>query len=358
MVYPSLLDHAIFLRPKRDASIFAAHNEAMSIVLSHSTARAFHDVNFAAVRGSLPLTPRMLSDATPTAKLIHAARDALFEAGVPHADTLTLDVLIPHTRQKRNLPGIRCHTFAGALPARSLIRLTPGVFVAGIELCAQQAAEYLTFLELVEFYLNICSSFFDEFTFASVPQKTSTDQLERFFMHLQGAHGIKRARRALAYTRDRARSPKEIALGMALMLPASYGGLSIRKLVFDRRIALTDAARLCSSRQHLVCDIYLAHGNIDVEYNGRSHSEAMRRAADEERADALARMGLRLVNISAGSLYSCDAFRRRLRVILTHQHRKIPPDHDVFWLRQEALRQFILRNDDNNHVAPTASALP
>lgn len=91
--------------------------------------------------------------------------------------------------------------------------LKDGIFIVGVELCALQAATYLPFRELVEYYFELCSAYsLGTGSSTSYNERfalTSTERLKQFFNSITRCDGLALARKAIQCVRDR--------------MPVSYG---------------------------------------------------------------------------------------------------------------------------------------
>lgn len=320
----------------------------MSIILSHATARAFHQ----AVLGtcelqSYPSRKKRLKPSAPDARLCAAAREKLVTFGVSEGEMEVLEVLVASARSRRQSMKVRCRVFAGELPASSLLSLGDGVFVADIRLCALQAAEYLDFCELVEYYFEICGSYslpFDvDGDYVERTALASTARLRQFFELASRCPGSKAARRALAYVRDGSRSPLETALVMMLVLPRRFGGLGIRDVKMDHRIDVGNRMRDLTRKGCLYCDVFVGRGQLDIEYHGFFHDAEEQAVIDDERANALRAIGISVIAIRRGGFFDRRAFERFTRSVqreLGIRSSSLPVGFDG---ERERLRRFVLR---------------
>lgn len=259
----------------------------------------------------------------------------------------SLHVLVASHGQRRKHAGTRSHVYGGELPAGSLVSIGDGLYVADIRLCALQAAEDLGFVELVEYLYEICGGYSLGATagegYRERPPLSSVSQLRAYFDQMAGAHGTRKATRALGYVRDGSRSPMETALVMMLVLPRADGGLGIRDVVMDRRIEVIDRARAMTSCRYFVADMYIRRARLIIEYHGSEHERAARGVSDEERENALRTMGHRVVVVRRGAFFSRLAFLRFMEAIRKQVGIRPSAFRADFGERQERLRRFVLR---------------
>lgn len=320
----------------------------MSIILSHGTARAFHRA-VADTRGlqSYPARKKCLKLSAPDAGLRATAREKLAARGVPACETDALEVLVASAGSRRQSKRLRCRVFAGELPAGTLLSLGDGVFVADIRLCALQAAQHLTFCELVEYYFELCGGysmpFDDGDDYVDRPAPTSTARLGRFFEAASRHPGSNAARRALKYVRDGSRSPLETALVMTLVLPRRLGGLGIRDVQMDYRIPVGNRMRDLTRRTRLYCDAFIKRGKLDIEYHGFFHDAEEQAVIDDERVNALRAIGVSVVAIRRGGFFDRLAFERFTRSVQRELGIRASSLPEGFDGARERLRRFVLR---------------
>ncbi len=320
----------------------------MSIVLSHIT--ACHLYRAPARPSNLPVfpeAPRPLKTGAPQMAEVARARALLISYGVPSPLTETIDLLVSEPAERRRMAGIRCHVCQAELPAHALVQLEAGVFAVDPRFCALLAAQDLSYLELVEYYYELCGAYALPFEEEEPYQETvplvSSQKLEAFFRAMGGTHGVPRALRAVRYVRDGSRSPMETASTMTLVLPKRDGGLGIRGVRMNRPIPITGAARRMTRRRQFFADAYIESARLLIEYMGMRHEEEARQAEDSERDNALDTMGYHVVRIWRWAFFDQTGYRRILAKIRTEvglQATRFPPDFDD---RQEELRRFVLR---------------
>ena len=318
----------------------------MGTIISHSTARAVWRLASKRPADGTPPSRADLLAATPSVAEATDLRHHLELYGLVD-DATPLEVLLLSTSKAgRNPAGTVVHTTRISFPTDSFISIEGGNYLVSIELCALQAATYLTFPELVEYYYELCGAYTlydDSNEYRERRPLTSTSRLYTFFTASKGAHGVKLACRALKYVRDRCRSPLEAAFAIMLTMPKANGGLGIRKIEADYRVELHESAKALARRRWLYLDLFLPRSKTDVEYNGFYHDENEIQAIDEERRNALASMGYNVIYINRQIFFDRMAFRRSITAIMRWEG--ICPSHLplAFQIDQEELRRFVLR---------------
>lgn len=324
------------------------HAICMSIVLSHSTAKAVYRAAYSvSAIGVEPCSPAKIYGARPSKELLDSAADWLAKHNIAFDDGAPLETTVFERANVRNMPDCRCHVSSKRFSGSRFIELADDIYIVGVELCALQAATYLPFRELVEYYFELCSAYsLGSDAATSYTERlvlTSTSSLKHFFNSLTDCSGLELARKAIRCVRDGCRSPMETAFVMMLTLPRCEGGLGIREIETDYEVKVTAAAKDLTRREKFYMDAYLKRSRTDLEYNGFQHDAEEDRAIDEERKNALATMGYGIITVSRYSFMHASAFARVMEAIQRKEGirpSRLPKD---FTVKQEELRQFVLR---------------
>ena len=320
----------------------------MSIVLSHTTARAVYQAAHSVSEEDIePCSPAAIYGSCPTGTFLDAAATWLAKHDVALDANESLEVMVFDRRNARYAMDCQCHVSSKRFSSSRFIELRDDIFVVGIELCALQAATYLSFRELVEYYFELCGAYSlgtgSSTSYTERFALTSTERLKQFFNSLARCDGLALARKAIQCVRDGCRSPMETAFVMMLTLPKSEGGLGIKGIETDYEVQVTAAAKNLTRRKKFFMDAYLKKSRTDVEYNGFHHDAEEDRAIDEERKNALASMGYGIITVSRYSFMHASAFARVMEAIQRKEGirpSRLPKD---FQIMQEDLRQFVLR---------------
>ena len=320
----------------------------MSIVLSHTTAKAVYQTARSMSAGGIEhCSPAAIYGSCPTGTLLDAATEWLTKHDVTLDANNLLEVMVFDRRHARYAMGCRCHVSSKRFSSSRFVDLGDGIYIIGVELCALQAATYLPFRELVEYYFELCGAYsLGAGPSASYTERfalTSTERLKQFFNSITRCDGLALARKAIQCVRDGCRSPMETAFVMMLTLPKSEGGLGIKGIETDYEVQVTAAVKNLTRRKKFFMDAYLKKSRTDVEYNGFYHDAEENRAIDEERKNALASMGYGIITVSRYSFMHASAFARVMEAIQRKEGirpSRLPKD---FHITQEDLRQFVLR---------------
>lgn len=204
----------------------------MSIVLSHTTAKAvYQTAHSVSAKDTEPCSPATIYGSCPSGALLDAAAEWLAKHDVSLDAIDSLEVMVFDRRNARYAMNCQCHVSSKRFSSSRFIELKDGIFVVGVELCALQAATYLPFRELVEYYFELCSAYsLGNGSSTSYTERfplTSTERLKQFFNSITRCDGLALARKAIQCVRDGCRSPMETAFVMMLTLPKSEGGLGL-----------------------------------------------------------------------------------------------------------------------------------
>ena len=320
----------------------------MSIVLSHTTVKAVYQAAYSvSAEGTEPCSPAVIYGSCPTGTLLDAAAAWLTKHDVTLDANDPLEMMVFDRGNARYAMGCQCHVSSKRFSSSRFMELGDGVFIVGIELCALQAATYLTFRDLVEYYFELCGAYSlgtgSSVSYTERFALTSTERLKQFFNSITRCDGLVLARKAIQCVRNGCRSPMETAFVMMLTLPKSEGGLGIKGIETDYEAQVTAAAKNLTRRKKFFMDAYLKKSRTDVEYNGFYHDAEEDRAIDEERKNALASMGYGIITVSRYSFMHASAFARIMEAIQRKEGirpSRLPKD---FQIKQEDLRQFVLR---------------
>ena len=320
----------------------------MSIVLSHTTAKAVYQAAHSmSAKGIESCNPAAIYGSCPTGTLLNAAAEWLTKHDVSLDANDSLEVMVFDRRNARYAMNCQCHVSSKRFSNSRFIELEDGIFIVGVELCALQAATYLPFRELVEYYFELCGAYSlgsdDSTSYTERFALASTSSLKHFFNSLTDCKGLELARKAIQCVRDGCRSPMETAFVMMLTLPRREGGLGISEIETDYEVKVTPAAKDLTRRETFYMDAYLKRSRTDIEYNGFQHDAEEDRAIDEERKNALASMGYGIITVSRHSFMHASAFTRVMEAIQRKEGirpSRLPKD---FAIKQEELRQFVLR---------------
>lgn len=320
----------------------------MGIVLSHTTAKAVYQVAYTVASSAAePISDAEILSSCPNKAILDSTIDWLSAHNIRQDESGPLEAMVFDRNNIRSFPDFRAHVSTKRFSSSRFVKLADGIFVASIELCALQAATYLPFKELVEYYYELCGAYSlgseTSTSYTERPPLTTIAKLKHFFKSITNCNGLVLARKAISCVRNGCRSPMETAFVMMLTLPKNEGGLGIRGVETDYEVNIATSAKCLTRRTKFYLDAYLKKSRTDIEYNGFLHDAEEDRAIDEERKNALAAMGIGIVTISRHSFMHSKPFVRVMEAI---QHKEgIRPSRlpKNFHVKQEGLRKFVLR---------------
>lgn len=321
----------------------------MSVVLLHKTAwLVYHASKRPVPMKRFPSEASALETGYPSQREVARVRGVLKTMGIPARDLECIDVLVSQRSKRSRDPSVTSHYCAFKLPARSICRIAPAIFVVCPELCfIQMATVFEDRRELVEWGYELCGGYElpigREGDYRERSPLTCASGIMAIAASVPGMHGSRRVRWAVKRIRDGSCSPMETAHAMTLALPRSEGGLGVRELRMDYRIDIPDSLRHLTTKSHVVCDACVPKARLDSEYNGFHHDEERRKVEDEERRNVLEAMGFRVKVLTKAAFFGAAPYRRYLQSImriLGMRSRDLPQG---FWGRQEELRRFVLR---------------
>lgn len=319
---------------------------ASTIVVSHGSAlRALrHErMRYAHVRWE-PLgaseQEAVLATTAPQAR-------ALDEVGLMRCGALDpaapLEALVGAPEHRRRGADVAYHVTTGHLPAGSLLRAAPGIYVASPALAiVQVAARTRSLAATLAIIMELCGGFSmpEELGIgdaAAAPSLMGTAQrraalaetpryaesepalavadLRRYLSELAGTAGSKLARAAARYALDGARSPMEAITTCLFHAPRSVGGFGLRQLQLNERIEFNEVARAASGLPYAVCDAYVPDAKTTLEYNGSDHDTHEQRLHDERRAAGLAALGITTIALNDRQLRDIEALEAIARTL-------------------------------------------
>lgn len=233
------------------------------------------------------------------------ARDALKPAGWPDP-LLPAGLVVPSAGARGQSDLYACHVWRPPLPDGAFWALSPDTFVSSPEFCFAQMARQLSVGRLALLGFELCGSYAlakDGPGFRPRAPLTSVARLAAFVAALGSFKGVKHARAALSFLIDGAASPMESVLVALLCAPGRLGGYGLPLPQLNARIQLPPAARSMTRSTYFSCDLLWPEARLAVEYDSTLfHTGAERIAADSERRNALAYLGIDVVSVTRDQL--------------------------------------------------------
>ncbi len=297
----------------------------MAVILSHATA-------LQALRRGARLAPTT-SDGAPSAPGWSVRRgDKLAETRAAHRlllETHLLDKGQPlHVIAQPGEPRTRYRplvihrwTTARPLPVR---QLDHGLWTVSPELLFVQLSAELALPQAVLLGWELCGRYgkvlpgdrrcrLVERGFEDRAALTTVAGITAFLAAHPRLRGVRPAREALTWVRDRARSPMEAAVWMLLCMPPRLGGFGLPPFQVNYRIPLNPRDAALLDRPYLELDLWHPDPPLDVEVDGSDHDRT--RVHDAVRNNELAARHVRQIHLAGPELMNCDRFEDEARTI-------------------------------------------
>lgn len=166
---------------------------------------------------------------------------------------------------------------------------------------------------------ELCGSYAlakDEPGFRARTPLTNVARLAAFVAALGSFKGVKNARAAISFLIDGAASPMESVLVALLCAPPRLGGYGLPLPQLNARIELPAVARSMTRSAYFSCDVLWPEAQLAVEYDSTLfHTGAERIAADSERRNALAHLGIDVVSVTCDQLIDPLRMDRVVRLL-------------------------------------------
>lgn len=229
------------------------------------------------------------------------------------------------------------HVASGRLVPGSLVRLGDGVGSCSPELLLALMARSLDRVSLIWLGCELCAAYafrpgprdargHEASTLAPSWPLTSRTLLAGYLSRAKtaGLVGAAAALNVLKHVLDRAASPSELELALAMTLPRAMGGHAVPQpqlnwpVRTDRRPAAMRGAPP-GAVPHFTCDECWPERKLAVEYDSDGfHGAPRKRAYDNDRRAALEDMGYRVVPISTKQLDSLSLSEAAFRRVAAH----------------------------------------
>lgn len=177
-------------------------------------------------------------------------------------------------------------------------------------------------------------------TYYQLPPLSSAQKICRFIGQNASLNGSKKASCAMRYVQNNSESPRETKLAILFGFPMHRGGYGLGMPKMNHSVKVKHAAEKSSDRKTFRCDLCWPDKRIDVEYQSmQEHAGGERLARDSLRANALASMGYKVINVTGAELASfaaTDAIAHAIALASGKRIRERMPDYR---LRQMELRR-------------------
>lgn len=326
----------------------------MHIVLSHTAALQFW---------RSPLSPY-------ASLLFDDAVDALQQPTIITKDDATrlrrdlslpsrIDVVVTSRGNRRPSKLTTCHVMTPSLPEGSLANAGKGLYVCSPALAFAQLAATKTIPELVAYGFELCGTYSilndaDRYPgtcgFIQRPPLLTREELTDFLLACEGMHGIKRARKAVAFVRDGSASPRETAAALIFGLPQRLGGYGFGMPAMNQPIVLSETSRLLSQWEQLHCDLFWPTHRVAIEYDSTAfHTGEDRLARDAKRRTILELERVSVLTLTNQQLNHVESTEAVARALARLMGKRLQIDGKAFSDRCRSLRACALATDPLAH---------
>lgn len=215
------------------------------------------------------------------------------------------------------------HASVKRYPRDSILQIESGVFAVRPELALIQSCRLLSQHQLLKAAGALCGQFFvDPFSPTglgareSLTTKRHIASYAKRAAHLQGSNDIVRL---LPFVPEKAASPPEVFLALALRCPSHLGGFKLPAPTLNERITPTRRAQRIAGRATLVPDLLWKNHRVALEFDSDAvHLERKQIARDASKRLALNTDRYKVVTITSAQLTSREALNSAAREIARH----------------------------------------
>ena len=218
-----------------------------------------------------------------------------------------------------------------------------------------QAATQMSFHELVNLANNLCAIYVldetEEYGQRRREPITSVADIMEYLTKVNDIAGIRTARRAIRYARDRSNSPMESQIATLGALPLHYGGYGLPPPRLNMDVQLSSEGKEFLGRSFCSCDMVWPEQKVVLEYDSNlAHSTRRQFTIDKNRSTALALSGYRVISVTAEKVANFRAVETLFTGIRTVLGLRTYPDrmqktfekrwdvvHDIMFKRRQGM---------------------
>lgn len=189
-----------------------------------------------------------------------------------------LSVAVSRQERRLGLKGASNRLFSHGLPSGAFVDMGDGVAISSPELLFVELSRELSLPRQVMLGLELCGGFSlapggaqEGNAVMNVAPVTSVAKLSAFVDSCEGAHGRKRACRALKLIADNAWSPMEAVVATMLALPLEEGGYGLGHCKLNERHDTPAALQAITAHASRVPDIMVPNTRVGFNYDGTGH---------------------------------------------------------------------------------------
>ncbi|MDO4400684.1 MAG: hypothetical protein Q4D27_07040 [Coriobacteriia bacterium] len=180
----------------------------------------------------------------------------------------------------------------------------------------------MPFIQLIEFGFELCALYthrLRDCDYTELPcALTSAERIQTFLEGCDGLRGVRAARLAVKWIKDRSRSVRESKFTISMTLPRAYGGQGVKCLDANVEIPLTLAEQKAAGKRHYEIDLYSRDEKIGFEYLGEDgHSGPIRELRDIRRESILAGKGIVVHGVTNSQAKNVMELERLAKLVVT-----------------------------------------
>lgn len=218
-----------------------------------------------------------------------------------------IHLLVPHQKLRVCRSGVCSHVWSGIVPKGSLITLAQGVYAASPEFNALLEMRGSSRMESVLTLMMYCGIFaIDESSedgFVKRPPLTNVSRLTGFAKSLRMFDCSHALLDAAELVLERARSPLEARLAIALTASPKLGGFGMPRPALNKPVRLGENSQAIIGAEELEADMLWPDRRVVLEANGKLRHEG-RFGEDLTRASALEEEGYAVRFVTSQQLRS------------------------------------------------------
>ena len=207
-----------FSFPSKRFLIVLSYGCSMGLFISHSSALHWW------LRGTVD--GNSISEPSRRVTVPMPTKEAMQEALGRFPDR-PLHVLVPTPGARYASRSLRGHAWQASLPLGSAVRVG-NCYVSTPEFLFLQAAFCMPFIQLIECGFELCALYthrLRDYDYTELPcALTSAERIQTFLERCNGLRGVRAARLAVRWIKDRSRSVRETKFAISMTLPRAYGG--------------------------------------------------------------------------------------------------------------------------------------
>ena len=235
----------------------------------------------------------------------------------PVPDGPAYHLLVPRGVDHNRLDGVERHVWQSHIPNNSFFKKNQFLYISTPEFSFLQLAGLLSQQQLILVGYWLCAKYRIREDGLTIPVEpiTSVEKISAYLDDAEGCYGARKARRALAWVVDNARSVQEVNTSMLASLPLYMGGYGFGKPVINARINAGDLDESTldrGDRKYFEIDLYWPKKRAGLEYDGADHLYPDQVRKDKRRLNCLLANDIRLLSVMYDQLADEDVRKRTM----------------------------------------------